>query len=97
MNKESTFQASLIKKLKLMFPGCFILKNDPDYIQGFPDLLILYKDKWAVLECKRSKDASVQPNQRYYLERTNGMSFGRFIHPDNEEEVLNDLRRTFGA
>ena len=29
---ESKFQACLIKRLKAEFPGCYVLKNDPNYI-----------------------------------------------------------------
>lgn len=49
---ESKFQAKLIKEIKKNFPGCVILKNDATYIQGFPDLLVLYKNRWACLEVK---------------------------------------------
>ena len=96
MKKESDFQAKLIRKLKEMLPGCVVLKNDPGYIQGFPDLTVLYGKHWAVLECKRSADASRQPNQEYYIALTGNMSFGRFIFPENEEEVLRDLQQAFG-
>lgn len=95
--KESTFQANLIKKLKNRFPGCVILKNDAGYLQGFPDLTVLYKDHWAVLECKKDAEASHQPNQDYYVSMLDGMSFSRFIFPENEEDVLNDLQQTFGT
>ena len=78
-----------------MFPGCIVMKNDSGYIQGIPDLTILWKDKWAMLECKRSASASRQPNQEYYIKMTGEMSFGRFIFPENEEEVLNDLQQSF--
>ena len=44
---ERDFQGQLIKDIKQMFPGCIVMKNDSSYIQGIPDLLILYKDKWA--------------------------------------------------
>ena len=92
---ENNFQSKLIKELKAMFPGCVITKNDPNYIQGFPDITILYKNKWAVLECKRSIDAVKQPNQEHYVGMLNEMSFSRFIYPENKEEVLNDLQRAF--
>lgn len=92
---ESKFQAMLIRKLKKMFNGCIVLKNDSSYIQGIPDLLVLYQNKWAALECKKSKNAKRQPNQEYYVNMMNDMSFARFISPENEEEVLNDLQRTF--
>lgn len=97
MAKESQFQAKLIKKLKAMFPGCVVLKNDANYIQGFPDLTVLWKDKWAILECKRESEAHKQPNQQYYIDWGNASSFGRFICPENEEEVLHDLQQAFRA
>jgi hypothetical protein len=93
MELESRFQSRLIKKLRSMFPGAIILKNDPNYLQSFPDLTILYRDKWAVLETKRSEDASRRPNQGYYIRLANEMSYGSFICPENEERVLNELQQ----
>jgi len=93
--KENNFQASLIRELKGMFPGCVIQKTDANYIQGFPDLLILYNDKWALLECKRNAKAKKRPNQEYYVGLMNDMSFSRFIFPENKEEVLDELLQTF--
>ena len=55
MAKESAFQKGLINDLKKRFPGCMVLKNDPNYIQGIPDLLVLYEGRWAALECKKAK------------------------------------------
>lgn len=92
---ESKFQKELIDEIKREYPGCIILKNDPDYIQGFPDWTILWKDKWAVLEAKRTKNSRKQPNQEHYVEKLDGMSFSRFVYPENKEEVLNELRKTF--
>jgi hypothetical protein len=92
---ENSFQAKLIRELKEMFPGCLITKNDPNYIQGFPDLTILYNDKWASLECKKGANAKKQPNQEYYVGRMNEMSFSRFISPENKEEVLHELQQAF--
>lgn len=94
-SKESKFQAKLIKDLEYLFPGCVVIKNDANYIQGFPDLLVLYKDKWAALECKRERKASHRPNQDYYVSRLNNMSYACFISPENREDVLNDLQQTF--
>lgn len=93
--KESRFQHDLIKDLEKMFPGCYVMKIDSSYIQGFPDLLVLYKNQWAVLECKRCATASKQPNQAYYVEKLNEMSFSRFIFPENKKEVLYDLQQAF--
>ncbi len=94
---EREYQSRLIKKLRRMFRGCVILKNDTDYLQGIPDLLILYKDKWAMLEVKASAGGPVQPNQDYYIIELDLMSFASFIYPENEEEVLYDLQQAFGT
>lgn len=92
---ESAFQSKLIRELYSLFPGCIVLKNDPDYLQGVPDLIILWGDRWATLECKRSRTASKQPNQDYYVDKMNAMSFSAFIFPENREEVLNELQHAF--
>ncbi|MBR1734963.1 MAG: hypothetical protein IJ730_05905 [Alphaproteobacteria bacterium] len=92
MTLENSFQAKLIKQLKADYPGSIITKLDANHIQGIPDLLILYENKWAVLECKRSANASHQPNQDYYINKMNNMSFAAVIYPENKEEVLNDLQ-----
>ena len=84
MKKESEFQASLKKELKKMFPGCIVTKLDAGCIQGIPDLLILYGKHWAT-----------RPNQDFYVNKMNDMSFSRFIYPENKEEVLNELRKAF--
>lgn len=89
---ESKFQSGLIEELKDMFPGCIVLKNDPNYIQGFPDLTILYGDKWATLECKKFAHATRQPNQEYYVDKLDNMSFAAFIYPENKEDVLYELQ-----
>ncbi len=92
---EKNFQSKLIHELKIMFPGCIVLKNDAGYIQGMTDLLVLYKDKWASLECKKYRNAKKRPNQDYYVDKMNEMSFSRFICPENKEEVLYELQQSF--
>lgn len=92
---ERDFQSDLIKELGDILPGCIVLKNDPNYIQGIPDLMILYKDHWAALECKQSKKAKPRPNQPYYVKQMDSMSFASFIYPENKEEVLDALCRSF--
>lgn len=92
---ESKFQAKLIKEIENTFSGCIVTKLDSSHIQGMPDLLVLHKNKWATLECKKTAGAKRQPNQEYYVDRMNKMSFSRFICPENKEEVLNELRKAF--
>lgn len=92
---ENRFKTNLVKEIKNMFPGCIVTHLDPNEIQGIPDLLILYKDKWAVLEGKDYEGAPVRPNQPYYVELMNDMSFAAFIYPENKDEVLDDLYEHF--
>lgn len=93
--RERDYQARLIRILKKELPGIIILKNDPNYRQGVPDLLLLYKNQWAALEVKVSSTSRVRPNQKYYVDLMHEMSFASFIYPENEDEVLNALQRTF--
>lgn len=92
---ESKFQKELIDEVKARYPGCIALKNDSSYIQGFPDWTILYKDRWATLEVKKERGAHKQPNQEYYVNTLNNMSFSRFVFPENKDEVLEDLDVVF--
>ena len=95
MKKESAFQRNFIKDLEELFPGCIVMKNDPTYIQGIPDLIIIWKNKWAAFECKRSANEHHQPNQDYYISKLNDMSYASFVYPENKEEVLNELEQAF--
>lgn len=94
---ERRYQHRLIGRLKEMFPGCIVLKNDPDHLQGISDLTVLYGPKWALLEVKRSEDAAHRPNQDFYIQRAGEMSYGAFIYPENEAEVLHELQLAFEA
>jgi len=91
---EAQYQADLKKEIKRRLPGAIVLKNDPTMIQGIPDLLILFEDRWAALEVKINGSAHHQPNQDYYIDIMNDMSFAAFIFPENEEEVLNAMEQT---
>jgi hypothetical protein len=92
---ENKYQAGLIKRLSKRFPGSVIMKNDPNYIQGIPDLTILYEDCWATLEVKDGPDAPSQPNQEHYVAKMNEMSFSAFVYPAIEERVMDELQRSF--
>lgn len=92
---ESKFKTKLVKEIKAIFPGCIVTHLDPNEVQGLPDLLILHKNKWAVLEGKKNANSARQPNQEYYVDQMNEMSFAAFIYPENKEEVLRDLQQAF--
>lgn len=94
---ERKFQSRLIKKIEKENPGSVVLKTDPNYKQGFPDLLILHGKRWAALEVKRDGKAPHRPNQDYWVRRLNDMSFARFIYPENEREIRNEIHKAFGA
>ena len=89
--RESKFQAKLIKDIKERLPDCIVLKNDPTYLQGIPDLTVFNNNRWATLEVKKSANASHQPNQDYYVEMMDRMSFSRFVYPENRDAVFSDL------
>ena len=93
---ESKFQKDLMDEIRNRYPGCMIMKNDSGYIQGIPDWIILYKKKWATIEAKIEKDAPHQPNQDYYVDKMNKMSYSTFAYPENREEVLDQLSKVFG-
>lgn len=95
---ERDFQPKLIRRLRALFPGCVIFKNDTDYLQGIPDLTILYGNRWAILEVKKkrpTKESDWQPNQEWYIEQLDRMSFSACVYPENMEEVLDDLQSAF--
>ena len=94
---ESIFQKQFIRKLRRMFPGCEVLKNDSGYRQGIPDWTLFWGPYWAMLEIKASENARTQPNQPYYVKKLNEMSFAAFVYPENEEEVLAALQNAFAS
>jgi hypothetical protein len=94
---ETPYRRGLVQRLEKRFPGCFIIVNDPNRLQGIPDLQILWNRRTGFLETKRAKTAKRQPNQEYYVDLLNELCFAAFIHPENEEEVLDELERSFKA
>ena len=94
---EAAYQGQLIRKLKRTFPGCEVLKNDPNYVQGILDLTLFYGPCWAMLEVKASANSAERPNQAYYVKQMNNMSFAAFIYPENEEEVITALQEAFAS
>ena len=92
---ENKIKTNLIKEIEKRFPGSYVFHLDPTERQGVPDLLILYKNKWAALEGKKNKNASHRPNQDYYVKKMNEMSYASFIYPENKEDVLNEIQQAF--
>lgn len=93
---EKDFQAKLIKDIKQRFVGCIVLKNDPNYIQGIPDLVVFYQDKYAILEVKNTANARHRPNQDYYISKFGQYTFATFVFPENKEDVLDGMAQSFG-
>ena len=95
--KETTFDRQFCKKLRQLLPGCLILKGQSAQLQGIPDRLVIWQDRWAFLEFKRSKTAVRQPNQEWYVGMLNDWSYASFVYPENEEQVLHEIQQAFGA
>ncbi len=96
MARENEYQMGLKKRLREQLPGCIVMKNDPNDIQGIADLTILYKNKWATLEVKKSKNEPHRPNQDWYVNKMNEMGYSAFIYPENEGDIINEIQQAFG-
>lgn len=93
---ENEYKRGLKDRIEARFIDCIVLKNDEQMIQGIPDMTILWGPRYAVLEVKRSADASFRPNQEHYLNKILGMGgIALVIYPENEEEVLDALQHAF--
>lgn len=93
MPLESKFKTDLIAEIERLYPGAIVLKTDANQIQGIPDQIILYDDRWAAFEAKRSQFATHRPNQDYYIDLFNKMSYAAFVYPQNKEVFLNELQQ----
>lgn len=94
---ESKFKKAFLDELRDSFPGCVVITGNSATQQGIPDTLILFNDRWAALEFKRTPSASRQPNQSYFIEKFGEMSYASFVYPENKEEVFDAIRETFRA
>jgi hypothetical protein len=94
---EGKFKDLLHKEIEALFPGCIILIGNSACIQGIPDWVIFYENKYAFLEVKPSAVADKRPNQDWWVDKIDSMSFSSFIYPENKEEVLHDLQLAFGT
>jgi len=99
--KENEYQMHLVSQIYELLPGqpltdIIVYINDPNYIQGIPDLSVFYRPtaKWAWLEVKLSEKSKEQPNQRFYIDHWGQTIFAAFIYPENEREVLLALQRS---
>lgn len=92
---ESNHRRYIENKLSSFLPGCLVLKTDPTHLQGIPDFIFLYRNRWGALELKVSSKSRRQPNQEYYVDLLDKMSFAAFISPETEEEVFRDIQQTF--
>lgn len=94
---ESKFQKEFNDDLEEAFPDCMIIRGNSALRQGVPDWLLLSGRNWAALEVKRDSTAKKQPNQPYYVEKMNGMSYAAFVSPENAQEVIREIQQTFGS
>lgn len=95
--RESKFERDTIEEIYERLPGSVVIKNDAARRQGIPDRLVLWQGRWGMLEFKAGPTAEKQPNQEYYVEVFDRMSFASFIYPENKDEVLDALQSAFGV
>lgn len=94
---EGKYKTKLSKRIEQRLPGAVILKQDPNLLQGISDLLILWEFVWAALEVKAYRGAPDRPNQGYYVDLLNELSYAAVIYPENEEEILDELESALRA
>ena len=93
---ERDYQMRLKKRIETdTLPGSVVIKNDAGWRQGIPDLTVLWRRHWGILEVKTSERAPYRPNQKWYLDKFGEMSFSATIYPENEEEILDALEQAF--
>lgn len=99
--REREYQPGLIKRIENLFKVKFqveVYVRKIDIQQGWPDLLILAPGFWALLEVKKEEPTSAddfEPNQEWWIEEFDSMSFSACIYPENEQEVLHALKEAF--
>lgn len=94
--RESEFQTIFLNRVKELLPNCFVLKNDANMIQGFPDWTVIFGKYALIFEIKRNEKAAYQPNQLYYIDFINNSGgFARIVYPENMEEVLHEIQQTY--
>lgn len=90
--RENRYQRGVVERFHREWDRPIVLKNDANLIQGIMDLTVVLPNLVAFIEVKRSDDEPFQPNQEYYLARTDEMGhFTAVICPQNEEEVFRAL------
>lgn len=97
---EADYKSGLHERIKDLLPGCWVLINDEQTCPGIPDTLVLWGPHYAFLEVKRKKPTRAsdwRPNQEWYLDELDEMSFAACIYPENEGEILYALQEAFGA
>ncbi len=97
---EREYQMELIPRIYDRLPGeplrdTIVIINDPNYIQGIPDLSVFHRNNWAMLEVKMSEKSPTQPNQAWYVSHWGQYIFTAFIYPENEAEVLYAMEQAF--
>ena len=91
---ESNYQKRLVKKIRKMFPMCYLFVKEAKAIRGIPDLILTVNGRFIGLEVKRCESESKHRTGRTVLQRHNINKINRaggyacFIYPENEEEVI---------
>lgn len=91
---ESSYQNYLVQHLENLYPDALVMKNDPNYRQGIPDIIVLIGSTYGIFEVKRSSNEHHQPNQDWYVNHICDCGgFASFIYPENETQVLESFNR----
>lgn len=90
---ESKFEQEFCKRLKDYDKDIIVLKLTG--VPGIPDRIVLHHNKFALLEFKRSKNASHRPLQDWYINHFAQWTESYFVYPENADDVYNSIIEYF--
>lgn len=95
MKLESTFEKEFCKALRQTLGERYTYTFKLTAAKGIPDRLILYKDKYALLEFKQYKNAKKQPGQETWVGHFDNLAYAAIVYPENAEKVMQDILNYF--
>lgn len=98
--RESQFGNAVVKELKkISKKEIWFFKKEARSIRGIPDIIGCYNGHFFAMELKRNHDEASKNHGRIVLQKYTlrqldiAGGFGYIVHPENLQEVLEDLKR----
>jgi len=80
---------------KLIGQGkCLMYENSPLVKPGFPDFTLIFDRVVMFIEMKKSSDAYISEQQRYYQKKLNELHQNAYVvSPENENDILEVIKK----